>query len=244
MTNSDQPCLHNSDTGTAPLTKVSFLLCNPRRAENIGAAARALKTMGMADSLELLISHGHIHEDCYRVAHGSADVLDRAVIHRTITQALDNADLIIGTTARSRTLSRKILPPWEAAQILKRDGGKRKVLLFGPEDSGLSNEVLAKCHLLTEIPMAGTYPSLNLAQSVMILAYELFIGNYRIPDTAIEIPIQDPSRAVLINKIKNYLEAENIPEQGTVFMRVSEAVARADREDIRLLHHLMELLKK
>jgi len=224
---------------------ISFLLINPKRSENIGAAARALMTMGFQDCLEILSREQMIPPDAFRVAHGSCLVLDRAALHSNLDDALRGSGLIIGTTARSRTLKRDILPIWEAAALALEDRGSVK-FLFGPEDTGLNNEILSRCHILTEIPMACTQPSLNLAQSVMVTAYELSVQASRpLTDRSRTFEEQDKqddlSRGVLIERVNTLFDRLDLPDRGTLRLRTSQLIAGADREQIRLFFRLLAL---
>lgn len=151
-----------------------FILVSPVRAENVGAAARAMKTMGFSE-LRIVDSQAHLDPAARRVAHGAGDILDNASHWASLEAALADIDFSIATTARSRAKFRYYATPQEVQQVLeeKQRWTGSVAMIFGREDSGLTNEELAQADLLTGIPMAGDYPSLNLGQAVMVYCYQL-----------------------------------------------------------------------
>lgn len=154
---------------------IRFVLVEPQRPVNVGAAARALKTMGH-QSLWLVGASQVAHsEEAHWVAHGANDILDNAHLVEHLDDALADCQLVIATTARQRGVHRRYHSPAAICERLQRNDGElsRVAVLFGCESGGLSNEALARADLWSEIPMAVTYPSLNLAQAVMVYAYEL-----------------------------------------------------------------------
>jgi len=154
--------------------QLAFVLVEPRVPENVGAAARALCTMGFTD-LWLVNSDLHTRPEARWLAHGSHHILDKARIFPDLASLRNCADLLIGTSAKPRHQRRHWCGPGELQQVLTNKGESvtRAALVFGPEDRGLSNDELALCDLLTGLPMHTTYPSLNLAQAVMVYAWEL-----------------------------------------------------------------------
>ncbi|PIJ50278.1 tRNA/rRNA methyltransferase [Erwinia sp. OLTSP20] len=154
--------------------QISLILVSPARAENVGAAARAMKTMGFSD-LRLVDSQVHLTTAARAVAHGAGDILDTVSCWPTLDAALADVDFSIATTARSRAKFHYYATPQQVTAILteKQDWVERAALVFGREDSGLTNEELARVDLLTGVPMAQDYPSLNLGQAVMVYCYQL-----------------------------------------------------------------------
>lgn len=153
-----------------------FVLVSPHYPENVGAACRALKAMGF---LQLgLVTPAELaapsHPMAQKMAVKSLDVLDGAALFDSLEGALVDCDVVVGTTAR-RGVS-NVLPPDRLADTLVQIAaeGKRVAMVFGNEKSGLTSEQLAKCDLLVRIPLAADQPSLNLAQAVQIITYELF----------------------------------------------------------------------
>lgn len=147
-----------------------FVLSRTSHPGNIGAAARAIKTMGFS-RLALINPKLFPNHQATAMAAGSDDVLARAGVHATLAPALSGGTLVAGVTARRRDLSHARYTPREAAQILAQEA--QPIMLFGNEESGLSNSELDHCQMLITIPANPAYSSLNLAAAVQIVAYEL-----------------------------------------------------------------------
>lgn len=158
---------------SAPLDRVGVVLHRPRSPENIGASARAMWNMG----LSRLLVVGPLRWDqeaMQKMATREAShVLSRMQIHDSLEGALASFHVVVGTTARQGGLRRPLWSPWKAAERIVALGPQDQVaLVFGPEDRGLSNEELKLCHMVVRIPTAG-FASLNLAQAVLVISYEL-----------------------------------------------------------------------
>lgn len=153
---------------------LSIVLVAPARAENIGAAARAMKTMGFTD-LRIVDSQAHLEPAARWVAHGSGDILDNITTYDTLAAALHDISFTVATTARSRAKFHYYATPAELVPMLteKSQWLTKAALVFGREDSGLTNEELALADVLTGAPMVADYPSLNLGQAVMVYCYQL-----------------------------------------------------------------------
>jgi tRNA/rRNA methyltransferase len=151
-----------------------IVLVAPARPENVGAAARAMKTMGFT-SLRIVDSEAHLQPTARWVAHGAGDILDAVQTFPTLEQALAGIDFTVATTARSRARFHYYYTPEELlGQITERQQWvQQAALVFGREDSGLTNEELELADLLTGVPMVADYPSLNLGQAVMVYCYQL-----------------------------------------------------------------------
>lgn len=153
--------------------KLYFVLVAPARAANVGAAARAMKTMGF-DAMRLVASRVHEEEEASWVAHGAQEILTRAEAFDTLPEALADMDLVIATTARERGRYQHYLTPGEIREQIKAKPSLGKVaIVFGCEESGLSNEQLAEVDLISYLPLKVSYPSLNLGQAIMLYAYEM-----------------------------------------------------------------------
>jgi len=154
--------------------QVHIILVSPARPENVGAAARAMKTMGFA-SLRIVESQAHLQPEAGWVAHGSGEILQNAQYFATLSDALADIDFTVATTARSRARFHYYCTPQELeTQLTERQGWvNNEALVFGREDSGLTNEELELADLLTGVPMVADYPSLNLGQAVMVFCYQL-----------------------------------------------------------------------
>ena len=140
---------------------------------NIGAAARAMKNMGLGQ-LVLVAPKTWPALEALSMAGSALDVIDAARVVDTLQEALADCQLVIGTSARLRNMPVPLLDPAAcAAEVIAQMPTQRVALVFGREASGLSNDELLLCHYHVHIPVSEAYPSLNLAAAVMVLCYEL-----------------------------------------------------------------------
>lgn len=143
---------------------------------NIGAAARAMKTMGL-ETLYLVNPSHFPDAQADTMACGAEDVLQNAVVCRTIDEALRGTVFVVAMTARLRDISHEVLTPRDAMPMLAQHAAHGDVaLLFGTEMSGLTNEEVGKSNILVRIPANPKYSSLNLAAAVQVACYELSIA--------------------------------------------------------------------
>lgn len=162
---------------------VRIVLSRTSHPGNIGAAARAMKTMGFA-SLVLVQPRRFPDPEARSMAAGADDVLEGARVVETLEEALADCAFAAGFSARRRDLSIPAVSLREAAPVLVAEGALAPVaLVFGNETSGLSNDELARCHRLVAIPANPAYSSLNLAASVQLACYELAVaaGAFEVP---------------------------------------------------------------
>ncbi|WP_421189334.1 tRNA (cytosine(32)/uridine(32)-2'-O)-methyltransferase TrmJ [Aeromonas sanarellii] len=155
------------------LDQIRIVLVNTSHTGNMGSAARAMKTMGLTQ-LVLVDPQALPDEEAVALAAGASDILAGARIVSTLDEAIADCGLVIGTSARSRTLSWPMLDPREAGEKLVAEGMQHPVaLVFGRERTGLTNDELQKCHYHVAIPANPEYSSLNLAMAVQTLCYEV-----------------------------------------------------------------------
>jgi len=155
-----------------PLSHVRIVMINTTHPGNIGAAARAMKNMGLSD-LALVEPKEFPSGDAIARASGADDLLDRARVSGSLEEAIADCELVIGASARLRSISWPQLDPRECAA--KVAGTKaRTAILFGREHSGLTNEELERCNYLLHIPCNPEFSSLNVAAAVQVVAYELY----------------------------------------------------------------------
>ncbi|MBV9576492.1 MAG: tRNA (cytosine(32)/uridine(32)-2'-O)-methyltransferase TrmJ [Gammaproteobacteria bacterium] len=166
------------------LDRVRIVLVNTSHPGNIGSTARAMKTMGL-QRLYLVEPHQFPHDKATEMASNADDILDQAIVVKTVAEAIKDCTLIIGTSARMRTIPWPLLEPREMAEKIKQEPENSEIaILFGREQSGLTNEELRQCHLHIHIPANADYSSLNIAQAVQIIAYELRLASLKEPITA------------------------------------------------------------
>lgn len=155
------------------LSSIRIVLTRPSHPGNIGAAARAMKTMGLSE-LWLVSPRTFPHADANAMASGAVDLLESATVCDTLETALAGCVLAIGTSTRQRDLQAALLTPEVAASQALREAQAGKVaFVFGNETFGLSKEELARCQALMTIPANAEYSSLNLGAAVQVMAYVL-----------------------------------------------------------------------
>ena len=155
-------------------SRLRIVLVGTQHPGNIGAAARAMKTMGLA-RMVLVAPERPLDEAAYRRSAGAEEVMGDAPVFATLAEAVADCRLVLGCTARSRRVALEELLPRQAAArgvAMAGDGGE-VALVFGRERTGLTNEELQLCHLAVHIPSDPAFGSLNLAAAVQVLAYEL-----------------------------------------------------------------------
>jgi tRNA/rRNA methyltransferase len=191
------------------LSRVRVVLVEPQEPMNVGAVARAMRNFGLA-RLYLVNPAPRVGppwaREAYWLAVHAEEILDRAVAVDSLMEALADVQLVVATTGRPRELyPAPVVPAWEVpARVLSVEG--EVALVFGRETFGLTNEELALAHVIGTIPTAPEQPSLNLAQAVVVFAYELFkavVGEGRFPReelaqvAALEAFFEDLGRYVL-----------------------------------------------
>ena len=155
------------------LSQIRIVLVETSHPGNIGAAARAMKTMGLTQ-LVLVKPKEFPAMEAIVMASNADDLLDQAVVVDSLDEAIADCHWVFGTSARDRHLSWPLATPREMAQSLSQrvHQGMQVALVFGSERTGLSNDQLKRCHAHVHIPTNEQYSSLNLAQAVQILTYE------------------------------------------------------------------------
>ncbi|WP_295445669.1 TrmJ/YjtD family RNA methyltransferase [uncultured Thiodictyon sp.] len=155
------------------LERIRCVLVGTTHTGNLGSAARAMKTMGLT-RLELANPRHPPDAQALAQAAGADDLLQHAGVHPDLVGALTGCRLVIGTSARPRSLAWPLLDPPAAARLLLAEATLGEVaLVFGRENSGLTNDELGCCHQLVQIPTDPGFSSLNLAAAVQVLAYEV-----------------------------------------------------------------------
>jgi TrmH family RNA methyltransferase len=154
--------------------RVDIVLLRPSRPANVAAACRAMKNMGLRSLRLVQPPAGLDRPEARALAYGAWDVLDAASVFGDLRAAVADAVLVAGTSGR--TGANALAPRAFATRAATRSVDGRVAIVFGPEASGLTNDELAHCHLLIHIPTDAAQPSLNLAQAVLIVAYEIYLS--------------------------------------------------------------------
>ncbi|QMI07142.1 tRNA/rRNA methyltransferase [Citrobacter sp. RHB25-C09] len=222
---------------------ITIILVAPARAENIGAAARAMKTMGFT-RLRIVDSQAHLEPATRWVAHGSGDIIDNIEVFDTLDAALKDVDFTIATTARSRAKFHYYATPGELVPLLEEKGQwmKHAALVFGREDSGLTNEELALADVLTGVPMVADYPSLNLGQAVMVYCYQLaslMQQPAKTADVSDEFQLQ-----ALRARVMTLLTTLDVAEDVKLVDWLQQRLGLLGQRDTAMLHRLVHDIEK
>ncbi len=170
---------------------IRIVLIGTTHPGNIGAAARAMKTMCM-DQLYLVNPQRYPCAEATARASSANDLLARACVCGTLDEALGDCSLVIGASARLRAMTWPQLDPRQSAQLLLKESRSAQVaLIFGREHSGLSNEELDRCQYLMHIPGNPDYNSLNLGAAVQVMAYEIMMSSLAVSQTDAETEAED-----------------------------------------------------
>ncbi|WP_299404916.1 TrmH family RNA methyltransferase [Acaryochloris sp. IP29b_bin.148] len=219
----------------------SFILVEPEVPENLGAAARALNTMGHADLRLVRPRCDRNAEKAQVLAHGSQHILNAAPIYEHLAEALHDIELACATTARHRYEKYHYISARELPQYLQAKGGsvQRLAIIFGGERSGLNRQDINCCDLITTIPQEIAYPSLNLAQAVMVYSYVL-------ADVQAAVQIQDQRLNRQPMPVEEYahLKQSTLQLMGRIGLAeryqqyVTHSLALLGYEDLYLLHNI------
>ena len=233
----------------AAAARLRVVLVGTQHPGNIGAAARALKTMGLA-RLVLVAPEDYPAEEAYRRAAGADDLLGDAPVVDTLAEAVADCRLVLGCTARSRRVQLEEHVPRQAAAVAvaRAAAGGEVALVFGRERTGLSNEELQLCHAAVHIPANPGYSSLNLAAAVQVVAYELRVAaGAAIAPAPSHEPVTGADMEGLFGQLQGVLEASGFlaPNEPMLLMtRLRRLFYRAapDRIEINILRGALRSL--
>jgi TrmH family RNA methyltransferase len=165
---------------------VRVVLVDPSHPGNIGSVARAMKNMAL-EELTLVRPRSFPHAEAVALAAGADDILARARVVETVAEAIEDCGFVAGTTSRPRSYHWEFTTPRDAAaRVVALADATRAALLFGSERYGLGNEDLQHCNVLIRIPANPDYCSLNLAMSVQLIAYEIFMAREE-PESRVQL---------------------------------------------------------
>ena len=214
-----------------------FILVEPSTPENVGAAARAMKTMGFGE-MRLVNPCDYLSEPARWLAHASNDILEQAQVFASFESAISDLDFVIGTTAKQRLVKEDYFSTRDLPGLLLGKGQsiQKAAIVFGREDSGLRNDELKQCDLVSTVPLQTSYPSLNLAQAVMLYAYELSSLN---AGTATETkPVNENGFRSLKEKTAAILLDLKFREDSAIYPRILERLNLLSENDIHLIHSI------
>lgn len=161
---------------------IRIVLVDTSHPGNIGASARAMKNMGL-ESLVLVRPQSYPHPEATARASAAVDVLAASRVVATVDDAIGDCGLVIGTTVRPRSANWRVVSARDgAAELAAATASRPAAILFGSERNGLANEEIARCQALMRIPAAAEYESLNLAQAVQVVCYEVLLASRRLAE--------------------------------------------------------------
>ena len=231
---------------------IRIVLVETSHPGNIGAAARAIKVMGL-DRLVLVDPRCEVDSEARARASGAVDVIDKARTVATLAEALEGAHFVAGTSARSRRLGPEVVDLRSGVSEWAGGGGDgASAIVFGPERTGLDNDALDRCNALWRIPTTGDYASLNLAAAVQVVAYELRLaleGN--VPAAAEETPEIAPAEEVAalcehFGRVAGRVDAIN-PQAPRLGLRRVQRLARRARpesSEVKLLRGFLSAVER
>ncbi len=230
---------------------VRIVLVDTSHPGNIGAAARAMKNMAL-DELVLVRPREFPSAEATARASGADDLLARARVAASIAEAIAGCGLVVGSSARPRSAHWRVLDPRAAAAELAAAAAERPAaVLFGNERNGLSNDDLAACHGLVNIPANPAYESLNLAQAVQIVCYELRMA--QAPAIRRLAPEAPPAAAEDLGRLREHLARALVglgfPEQPSaaqIEARLMRLLLRAvpDEKEVQILRGVLTAVEQ
>lgn len=243
------------------LSNVRIVLVNTSDCRNIGSAARAMKTMGLSE-LVLVDPIEMPNGQAQALSAGASDVLANAKVVSTLEEAISDCGLVVGTSARSRTLPWPMLEPRNCGEKLIEEAHNFPVaLVFGRESSGLTNDELQLCHFHVQIPANPEYSSLNLAMAVQTLSYEvrmsyLALENSKHDDAPVETTnAEDEEYPVVEETERLYQHFEDalkatgfiVPSHpGLVMTKLRRLLnrARPDNKEVKMLRGMLASVER
>ncbi len=232
--------------------QIRIVLVEPSHPGNIGAVARAMKNMGL-EQLVLVAPRQFPHPEATARASGAEDLLERARVVDSVSQALEGCGFIAATTSRERDQYFRVADVRAAAERLAIESTRGAVaVLFGSERAGLTNEQLEAAHLLVRVPASETYPSLNLAMAVQILTYELFrVEGVSISATPAAGPLADPAELERLYEhfaqVLEEVDFRDRTQSGTHLMaRIRRFLQRAelDHNEVNILRGFLTAVQR
>ncbi|EPS3400901.1 tRNA (cytosine(32)/uridine(32)-2'-O)-methyltransferase TrmJ [Vibrio vulnificus] len=236
------------------LDKVKVVLVGTSHSGNIGSAARAMKVMGLSQ-LVLVQPECEVDAQAIALASGAADIALNALVVNSLEEAVADCALVVGSSARSRTLEWPMLEPFECAEKFVQEGQTNHVaLVFGRERTGLTNDELQRCHYHVCIPANPEYSSLNLAMAVQTLSYEIRMAYLRHQQSQFEP--QDVAEYPRHNELELFYQHLEQVLQTTEFVRADQpnqvmnkmrrlfSRARPEAQELNILRGILTSVEK
>ncbi|MFC1235891.1 tRNA (cytosine(32)/uridine(32)-2'-O)-methyltransferase TrmJ [Vibrio sp. F74] len=235
------------------LDNVKVILIGTSHPGNIGSAARAMKVMGLSQ-LVLVKPECEVDAQTRALAAGAADIAQNAVIVNSLEEAVADCGLVVGSSARSRTLEWPMLEPRECGEKFAIEGENHPVaLIFGRERTGLTNEELQACHYHVCIPANPEYSSLNLAMAVQTLSYEVRVAHLNRLQSGYPTRVEEYPRHKELEMFYEHLEkvitstqfiAQDKPNMVMTKLRRLFNRARPESQEINILRGILTSVEK
>jgi tRNA/rRNA methyltransferase len=232
----------------------AFVLVRPQMGENIGAAARAMWNFGLDRMRIVAPRDGWPNQSAVALASGAGRVLDAALLSDDLPGSIGDCTYVFATTARQRDLTKPVFSP-EAAMRLAAEKiaqGQRVAVLFGPERAGLQNEDIARANAIISVPVNPAFPSLNLAQCVLLVGYEWMRATGDVTHETVELAGSVWAEGIEVEKLADHYEARLeearffYPEHKSQSMRTNLrnmwSRMPLTRADVQMLHGVLRQL--
>jgi tRNA/rRNA methyltransferase len=195
-----------------------FILVRPQLGENIGAAARGMLNFGLTSMRVVAPRDGWPNPKAVAMASGASRVLEWAGHFPGVGPAIADCDYVMATTARGRELVKPVLSPERAMAVAREMGaqGKRVGILFGPERTGLENADILPAHAVVTVPVNPDFPSLNLAQCVLLMGYEWVRQGVEVPPEVLDLAGRDLATRADLERLAAHWE-ERLEAAGFFF---------------------------
>ena len=233
------------------MTQPAFVLVRPQMGENIGAAARAMWNFGLDRMSVVAPRDGWPNQKAVAMASGAGRLLDDAQLFPTTAEAIRDATFVFATTARSRDLTKEVFTPEAAMENAARRiaAGGQVAVLFGPERAGLENDDIARANAIISVPVNPEFPSLNLAQCVLLTAYEWRRATHDTAPREMEFAGTEAAQQIEIEKLAEHYE-DRLQQAGFFFpdakaegmkttLRNLWSRMPMTRADVQILHGIM-----
>ena len=249
----DDPASDESTAGNAP----AVVLVRPQLGQNIGMVARAMLNFGLTELRLVAPRDGWPSEEAVKAASGADAVVEGARVFETTQAAIADLQRVLATTARARDMVKPVLEPAAAARNLRQAvaQGERPGILFGPERSGLTNDDVVLAEAIVTVPLNPAFTSLNLAQTVVLVAYEWFQAGGPAPPAPLRG--EEASPPATSEEMTNFFGRLECALDASGFLRVREkrpvmvrhlrnifTRARLTQQEVNTLHGVVASLWK
>lgn len=236
------------------LNNVKVVLVGTSHSGNIGSAARAMKVMGLTNMV-LVDPQCEVDDQAIALAAGASDIALNAQVYATLEEAVSDCPLVVGSSARSRTLDWPMLEPRECGEKCALEGRSANVaIVFGRERTGLTNDELQTCHYHVCIPANPEYSSLNLAMAVQTISYEIRVAHLEQEKLGYpEAEVAEYPRHKELEMLYQHLEkvmidtqfiSEDQPNKVVNKLRRLFSRARPEQQEINILRGILTAVEK